>query len=273
MMVSSQFSMGSLSSLNRTQMSRPDPSKKFKELDANSDGSLDKTEFETLTSEISSINGGQKSTGDMFSKIDSDGDGLITSSEFQSAKPPRMQPGGFDPSMIKGQSVGSSNFAENLFSELDSNQDNSLDKTELESMVSKISQDTGEAVSVDDLIKKIDSDGDSLISLDELQSNEPSRMEPAGPPPPPPSGEGGDISESAGSESDTSEITSSLKSLFENLTDDVDSETLDTATKLLNQLKKKKSKSSSKTTLSFASKYANNAYNKSLETFNNRQIS
>ena len=272
MMIGSMSSMNNSYSLNKNQMMRPDPAQKFKELDSNADGSLDKTEFGTLASEISSMTGGDISVDDMLSEIDSDGDGLVSETEFKSAKPPRMQPGGFDPSMIKGASnqkppAGQAPDAESLFSELDTNGDNSIDETELESMAAKISQD-GQTVSVKDLMGKIDSDGDSLVSLDELKANEPPRMRPGGANPAKNTG-------MSDSEGENSEVVSNLESLLESISDS-DSETADAITNLINLLKKKSSKSSAsaaKSSLSYTSKYANAAYNKTFGLLNSKLAS
>lgn len=90
--------------------------------------------------------------------------------------------------------------ADKMFAKADADGSGSVDKTELQSMLDKIAEKTGNSLgSTDDLMTKMDTDGNGSLSKDELATGMKSLMPPpsstvdfaqqssALPPPPPPS--------------------------------------------------------------------------------------
>ncbi len=72
--------MGSLSVQN-TQ-SRPDPAEKFKELDADSSGGLDKTELSAMAKELSKMTGKTLNVDESITTYDADNDGQLSTDEM-----------------------------------------------------------------------------------------------------------------------------------------------------------------------------------------------
>jgi Ca2+-binding EF-hand superfamily protein len=154
-------------SVMRGQIGNP-----FKEIDSNGDGSLDKTELGSLADKISEMAGQSVNVDEIISKLDTDEDGLVSQEEFEAGRPqgspPRMMGmmGGMQPQMM------------NPFEELDSDEDGSLDETELSSFAEKISEITGE--SVDEIISELDTDEDGLVSQEEFEAGRPEGPPPGG---------------------------------------------------------------------------------------------
>lgn len=100
----------------------------------------------------------------------------------------------------------SSRMQQRMFAKVDSNGDGSVDKTELQTMLSKIAEKDGStALNADDVFSKMDSDGSGSLSASELDAGMKSLMPPPsstvdfaqqrgvdGPPPGPPPGMDGD---------------------------------------------------------------------------------
>ena len=72
------------------------------------------------------------------------------------------------------------------FQRLDSNEDGSLDKEEIATMVDDILNMTGQSTDADELLSRLDTDGDGKVSLEEFEAGRPEGM-----PPPPPGMTGG----------------------------------------------------------------------------------
>ena len=58
---------------------------------------------------------------------------------------------------------------EELFAEIDSNEDGVIDQDELETLAEKISEETGVTIDTEDGIANYDSDGDGALSSEELK--------------------------------------------------------------------------------------------------------
>jgi len=85
---------------------------KFDELDVNEDGFVDSSELEALISEISenSNDSNNISVEDMMSKADTDEDGVLSTDEFSSIKPPPPPKQNFNVSnLMRGQETNETN--------------------------------------------------------------------------------------------------------------------------------------------------------------------
>jgi Ca2+-binding EF-hand superfamily protein len=145
----------------------------FKKIDTNSDGSIDKTEMESILSK----NG--PSVEDIFTRLDSDQDGVIGKNEYEEAlsKIRTQQPPGPPP----GGRMGPAN-PEEIFSKLDQDGDGSISKEELKSAMAQMSQN---GPSVDEIFKEVDTDNDGVISRAESDAHlEKMKEERKGGPPP-----------------------------------------------------------------------------------------
>lgn len=76
---------------------------------------------------------------------------------------------------------------DDFFSKIDSDSDGGIDKVEFSALAQKLSEDTGNTLTVEDVFSTYDADGDGSLSSDELKSF----MKDNAPPPPPPNGMGG----------------------------------------------------------------------------------
>jgi Ca2+-binding EF-hand superfamily protein len=155
----------------------------FNKIDSNSDGGIDKAEFSALAKKMSAIAGisSNSSTGtdttqsvdDVFSTYDTNGDGNLSKDEldaYMKANPPPPPPGAKGGFMGAMNAQGMQKHQDEMFSKLDSNSDGSIDKTEFASLAKKISENTGNALDVDNVFSTYDTDGDGKLSKDELNS-------------------------------------------------------------------------------------------------------
>ena len=118
---------------------------------------------------------------------------------------------------------------EEQFKKDDVNGDGGLDKTELQTVLDKISEMSGKdsSVSVDDLFNNFDSDGDGLLSQQETETAMAQLKEEMGPPPMPPDmGKGAAAYENSASDGTESSVLAMLK----NLTEDEQESLLNTIT-------------------------------------------
>jgi Ca2+-binding EF-hand superfamily protein len=68
--------------LTQSMQSRTDPVQKFKELDTDGNGSLDKTELSAMAKELSSMTGKTLNVDDSITTYDADNDGLLSEDEI-----------------------------------------------------------------------------------------------------------------------------------------------------------------------------------------------
>ena len=131
----------------------------FKKIDTNSDGSIDKTEMQSILSNDAA------SVEDIFTKLDSDQDGVIGKNEYEEAlskirtqQPPGPPPGGrMEPPS-----------PEEIFNQMDQDGDGSISKEELKSAMAQMSQN---GPSVDEIFEEADTDDDGVISRAESDAH------------------------------------------------------------------------------------------------------
>jgi Ca2+-binding EF-hand superfamily protein len=78
----SGISSSLMSSMLQDMQSRPDPSQKFKELDTDSSGGLDKTELSTMAKELSKMTGKTFNVDDAIKTYDTNNDGQLSQNEM-----------------------------------------------------------------------------------------------------------------------------------------------------------------------------------------------
>lgn len=167
-------SIGGGSSILQSVRSRPDPAEKFKNLDSDGSGSLDKTELSELAKELSKMAGKTLDIDASITTYDSDGDGGLSQEETDAmmrevlGPPPGGGPGG---------PAGPS--PEERFAELDGDGSGGLNLEELTTMASDFSEKTGQSLDVSEAISAYDSDGDGELSSEEMAV----MMEELAPPP------------------------------------------------------------------------------------------
>jgi len=130
-------------------------------LDQNSDGSLDKSEIQAFADKIAERTGQTVDVDNLFTQYDSDANGTLSVDEFESAlkfiknttRPAEMQT---QESMLIPE-----------FTVADQNSDNRIDESEMQAFADKISERTGQTVTVEDIFSQYDSDSDGTLSVDE----------------------------------------------------------------------------------------------------------
>ncbi len=81
-----------MSSMLQGMQSRPDPSQKFKELNSDSSGGLDKTELSTMAKELSKMTGKTLNVDDAIKTYDTNNDGQLNQNEMDTMMKKTMGP-------------------------------------------------------------------------------------------------------------------------------------------------------------------------------------
>lgn len=213
----SGINSGILGSIMSTSMqSRTDPAEKFKQLDVDSSGALDKTELSTLAKELSKMMGKTLNVDSSITTYDADGDGSLSQEEMGTMMKDTLGPppdaagkisfSGTDEDqlttllkMLEEMSGSSSTGSlppdpAEKFAELDADSSDGLSQTELDAMAEDFANVTGRTLDMTEAIASYDTDGDSELSQEEMDTMmEAVREKSGGPPPPPP--EGGGVSQ------------------------------------------------------------------------------
>jgi len=79
---------------------------------------------------------------------------------------------------------------EDRFARVDQNGDGGVDKTELQTLLDKVSLHSGTSIDAEEALEAFDADGDGVLSQEETEELMASVHEKLGPPPPPPGAEG-----------------------------------------------------------------------------------
>ena len=133
--------------------------KMFTSLDTNGDGTVSKDELAQMVA-----NGPKNgpSADELLSKIDTDGNGSVSQSEFMAG------PGGGQQAQGGGMAgMSSSEFLQQMFTNLDANGDGSLSTDELDQMVANGPTD---GPSADQLLSQMDTDGNGSVSQSEFMA-------------------------------------------------------------------------------------------------------
>jgi Ca2+-binding EF-hand superfamily protein len=152
------------------------PDDLFKKIDTDGSGKVSQAELEAFTKQMSRKTETAISTDDAISTYDTDGDGELSSTElkgFLDANKPKQSPMDMMMGMMGGMGMmgmppGPS--PEEKFNEADSDGSGGLSQTELDALVSGISEATGTSIDTTDAVSAYDSDGDGELSMDEVQS-------------------------------------------------------------------------------------------------------
>jgi Ca2+-binding EF-hand superfamily protein len=88
----SGISNSMMSSMLQGMQSRPDPAQKFKELDTDSSGGLDKTELSTMAKELSKMTGKTLNVDDSIKNYDANNDGQLSQDEMEAMMQKTMRP-------------------------------------------------------------------------------------------------------------------------------------------------------------------------------------
>ncbi|MEY4735757.1 MAG: hypothetical protein RL302_76 [Pseudomonadota bacterium] len=215
--ISSMSSASSAWAAQSTQRSQHQ-AKMFAKVDTDSSGGVDQTELASLLTDISKKTGA--SLGDskeLFTKMDSNADGSLSSDELakgmQALMPP--PPSTMDFAQSRGAQSGpqggdGDGDQDDLFSKVDTNSDGSVDAAELKVLTDKIKSDTGQDVSAQ--FSKLDTDSDGKLSKTEFEAGKPQGPQGAGGGPqgtdgpggPPPAGGPGGAGGASGAQSASS---------------------------------------------------------------------
>ena len=168
--------------------------KMFAKTDANGDGGVDKSELQTIFTDMAKKAGGTVASSDVaqaFTQMDGNSDGKLSSDELSKGMQSLMP----EPSTLAfaqshrpegAKSSGTSGSAlDAVFSKIDGNGDGSLDKSELKTLSDKIKADTG--VDVSAKLEKLADDNGGKVSKEAFQAalkkEAPADKGPGGPPP------------------------------------------------------------------------------------------
>ena len=171
--------------------------KMFAKVDTDSSGGVDQTELSSMLSDVASKTGA--SLGDsqeLFTKMDSNADGSLSSDELDKGMKDLMPPPStMDFAQSRGMG-GSNGSQDDLFSKVDTDSDGAVSKDELQVLTDKIKSESGQDVSQD--FSLLDADGSGSLSQAEFDASRPQppagaqgpqgAQGPGGPGGPPPSG-------------------------------------------------------------------------------------
>ncbi|MBI5578077.1 MAG: EF-hand domain-containing protein [Deltaproteobacteria bacterium] len=146
----------------------PDFGQMFDDTDADADGSIDQSEMQTLADKIAENSGQTIDVEDLFSQYDSDSDGKLSEDEAKAAMeslggPPR-QAGGMQGAMGPGSMPPPPPDFAQILKDADTDSDGSIAKTEMQTVADKITGQSGQTISVEDLFSQYDSDSDGKLS-------------------------------------------------------------------------------------------------------------
>jgi Ca2+-binding EF-hand superfamily protein len=156
------------SSLNQSYMTQM-RQQMFSKIDTDGDGKHSKEEISAM---IANGPQGGPSVDEIFSRADTDGDGSISQIEFEADSTPDRQIQG---SGFGGMgSVTSADFLQQMFNKIDTNGDGALGTDEISQMVANGPQG---GPSVADIFSESDTDGDGTISQAEFEAVQASKQQ------------------------------------------------------------------------------------------------
>lgn len=202
----------SLISLYTERMrARQSPEERFKQMDADGSGSLNKTELESVLTDITSKTGATLSVDDSITTYDADNDSLLSMTEMDSLMRDVMEqygpPGSSatmeqaigayqessesDPLAALLQQLGTREMkgapappsTEEQFDALDTNKDGVVSLDELGAMAEPMESMTGSSFDAEAAIEQYDASGDGSLDLDEMDAMMTELRDTLGPPP------------------------------------------------------------------------------------------
>jgi len=150
--------MSSISNMNSMTSMIQMRQQMFSKIDTNGDGKHDADELSAMVA-----NGPQGGPGseDILTQFDTDGDGSISECEFNAAQP---RP----PGAMQGMSgMSTEDLISQMFSQADENEDGVIDEHELSQIVA-MGPENGPGA--EELLSQLDTDGDGTISEDEFDT-------------------------------------------------------------------------------------------------------
>lgn len=171
-----------------------DPAKMFAKVDADGSGGVDKSELQSLLDDVTQKTGvsNSTSTDELFSQIDSNGDGNLSQDELGEGMKSIMPP----PPSTMDFAQSRSGSGDDLFGKLDTDDSGAVSQEELQALLDKVASDHGtdstSASSGSDMFAKLDTDGNGSLSQAEFKAGRPQDGQgpqgAGGMPPPPPGG-------------------------------------------------------------------------------------
>lgn len=171
-----------------------DPAKMFAKVDADGSGGVDKSELQSLLDDVTQKTGvsNSTSTDELFSQIDSNGDGNLSQDELGEGMKSIMPP----PPSTMDFAQSRSGSGDDLFGKLDTDGSGAVSQDELQALLDKVASDHGtnsaSASSGSDMFAKLDTDGNGSLSQAEFKAGRPQDGQgpqgAGGMPPPPPGG-------------------------------------------------------------------------------------
>lgn len=171
-----------------------DPAKMFAKVDADGSGGVDKSELQSLLDDVTQKTGvsNSTSTDELFSQIDSNGDGNLSQDELGEGMKSIMPP----PPSTMDFAQSRSGSGDDLFGKLDTDGSGAVSQEELQALLDKVASDHGtdsaSASSGSDMFAKLDTDGNGSLSQAEFKAGRPQDGQgpqgAGGMPPPPPGG-------------------------------------------------------------------------------------
>ncbi len=170
----------------------------FKQMDQNGDGSITKSDLQALAQNISQTTGASINVDQVMSTLDTNKDGTIDQSEYDSAMQ-QFQSGGqqgqihghhhhhHHGAQQAGGSDGSADPLMALFQQMDQDGDGKVSQSEFQTGLQNLTQGSGDATGLGNLFAMLDTNGDGVIDQAE-QAAAPQALANAGqsPPMPPP---------------------------------------------------------------------------------------
>lgn len=144
--------------------------KMFARVDADSSGGVDQTELQTLFTDISKKTGTSLDAAELFTNMDTDANGSLSSEELGSGMQSVMPPPPSTMEFAKGRHATAA--TDDLFSKVDANSDGSVDETEMTAFTDKMKTETG--LDSPSSFTELDSDSDGLLSQTEFDTGKPS---------------------------------------------------------------------------------------------------
>ena len=151
--VRQEMQQGTTAASSATAASSTTADDLFSSIDTNGDGSISADELSTF---LASATGDSTGADEFLASLDTDGDGSISASEFEAGAPP-PPPG----------SSSTTTGLDDLFSSIDTNGDGSISSDELTAF---LATDSDDSTSIDQLLAALDTDGNGSVSESEFEA-------------------------------------------------------------------------------------------------------